>query len=158
RAVGHAAPGRAARVRGRGHAAVLGHHRLRGLGRGARRPRRPGRRAPPRLRARAGLPRGDGASGMTALVAEAAKLPAFIRRDWKIALSSRAVFVGDIFGLAMQVVVFSFVAKLVDPQRLPEYGGTVPSYLAFVAIGLVVNLTAGVLLYQVSNALRQEQL
>ena len=41
------------------------------------------------------------------LAAEAAKLPAFVRRDWKIALSYRAVFVGDAMGLAMQIVVFS---------------------------------------------------
>ena len=93
-----------------------------------------------------------------ALAAEAAKLPAFIRRDWKIALSYRAVFLGDIVGLAMQILVFFFVAKLVDPGKLPAYGGTVPTYLAFVVIGLVINLTAGVLLYQVSAALRQEQL
>jgi ABC-2 type transport system permease protein len=92
------------------------------------------------------------------LAAEAAKLPAFIRRDWKIALSYRAVFVSDVLGLAMQVIVFSFVAKLVDPGKLPVYGATVPSYLAFVVIGLVVNLTAGVLLFTVANALRQEQL
>ena len=92
------------------------------------------------------------------LAAEAAKLPAFVRRDWKIALSYRAVFVSDVLGLAMQVIVFFFVAKLVDPGKLPVYGATVPSYLAFVVIGLVVNLTAGVLLFTVANALRQEQL
>jgi ABC-2 type transport system permease protein len=92
------------------------------------------------------------------LAAEAAKLPAFVRRDWKIALSYRAVFVADILGLATQVIVFSFIAKLVDPGTLPAYGGTVPGYLAFVVIGLVVNLTAGVLLYEVAGALRQEQL
>jgi ABC-2 type transport system permease protein len=90
--------------------------------------------------------------------AEARKVPAFVRRDWKIALSYRAVFLADVLGLAMQVIVFSFVAKLVNPDTLPLYGGTVPSYLAFVVIGLVVNLTAGVLLYTVANALRQEQL
>jgi ABC-2 type transport system permease protein len=92
------------------------------------------------------------------LVIEARKLPAFVRRDFKIALSYRAAFLGDALGLAMQVVVFSFVAKLVDPQTLPTYGGTVPGYLAFVVIGLVVNLTAGALLYTVASALRQEQL
>jgi ABC-2 type transport system permease protein len=92
------------------------------------------------------------------LAAEAAKLPAFVRRDWKIALSYRAVFVGDALSLAGQIVVFYFIARLVDPGRLPTYGGTVPSYLAFVAIGLVVNLTAGVLLHQVAASLRQEQL
>jgi ABC-2 type transport system permease protein len=93
-----------------------------------------------------------------AFAAEARKLPAFVRRDWKIALSYRAVFLADVLGLATQVIVFSFVAKLVDPGTLPVYGATVPSYLAFVVIGLVVNLTAGVLLYTVANALRQEQL
>ena len=92
------------------------------------------------------------------LAAEAAKLPAFVRRDWKIALSYRAVFVADVLGLATQIFVFFFIAKLIDPGKLPAYGGTVPSYLAFVVVGLVVNLTAGVLLYQVANALRQEQL
>ena len=92
------------------------------------------------------------------LVAEAAKLPAFVRRDWKIALSYRAVFIGDAMSLATQIIVFYFVADLIDPGKLPEYGGTVPSYLAFVAIGLVINLTAGVLVHQVATALRQEQL
>ena len=92
------------------------------------------------------------------LVAEAAKLPAFVRRDWKIALSYRAVFVGEAMSLAMQIVVFFFIAKLVDPGKLPQYGGTVPTYLAFVVVGLVVNLTAGALLHTVSAALRQEQM
>src|SRR5206468_3556464 len=60
--------------------------------------------------------------------------------------------------LGSQLIVFYFVARLVDPGRLPVYGGTVPSYLAFVAIGLVINLTAGVLLHQVGAVMRQEQL
>lgn len=94
----------------------------------------------------------------TGLVAEAAKLPAFVRRDWKIALSYRAVFVGEAMSLATQIVVFFFIAKLVDPGRLPVYGGTVPTYLSFVVIGLVVNLTAGALLHQVATSLRQEQM
>jgi ABC-2 type transport system permease protein len=93
-----------------------------------------------------------------ALAVEVRKLPAFVRRDWKVALSYRAAFVGDALALASQIVVFSFIAKLVDPGKLPAYGGTVPSYLAFVAIGLVVNLAAGVLLHQVAAAFRQEQL
>jgi ABC-2 type transport system permease protein len=90
--------------------------------------------------------------------AEVAKVPAFVRRDWKIALSYRAVFVADILGLATQIFVFFFIAKLIDPGKLPTYGGTVPSYLAFVAVGIIVNLTAGVLLYQVADSLRTEQL
>ena len=92
------------------------------------------------------------------LVAEAAKVPAFIRRDWKIALSYRAIFVGEALSLAGQIVVFYFIAKLIDPDQLPTYGGKTPTYLAFVVVGLVINLTAGVLLHQVAAQLRQEQL
>jgi ABC-2 type transport system permease protein len=92
------------------------------------------------------------------LAAEAAKVPAFIRRDWKIALSYRAVFVGEAMGLAGQIVVFYFIAKMIDPGDLPTYGGKTPTYLAFVVVGLVINLTAGVLLHQVAAQLRQEQL
>ncbi len=92
------------------------------------------------------------------LAAEAAKLPAFVRRDWKIALSYRAVFVGDALSLAGQIVVFYFIAELIDPDTLPTYGGKVPTYLAFVTIGLVINMTAGVLLHQVAAQLRHEQL
>ena len=92
------------------------------------------------------------------LAAEAAKLPAFVRRDWKIALSYRAVFVGEALGLAGQIVVFYFIAQLIDPGQLPTYGGKTPTYLAFVVVGLVINLTAGVLLHQVAAQLRQEQL
>jgi ABC-2 type transport system permease protein len=92
------------------------------------------------------------------LAAEAAKVPAFIRRDWKIALSYRAVFVGEAMSLAGQIVVFYFIAKLIDPGQLPQYGGKTPTYLAFVVVGLVINLTAGVLLHQVAAQMRQEQL
>lgn len=95
---------------------------------------------------------------MTAVMAEVAKLPAFVRRDVKIALSYRVAFASDVLGLAAQVVVFSFVAKLVDPTRLPTFGGTQITYLEFVATGLVLNLMLGVLLYRVAGAIRQEQL
>ena len=95
---------------------------------------------------------------VAAVAAEAAKLPAFVRRDWKIALSYRAIFVGEAMGLAGQIVVFYFIAQLIDPGQLPTYGGKTPTYLAFVVVGLVINLTAGVLLHQVAAQLRQEQL
>jgi ABC-2 type transport system permease protein len=95
---------------------------------------------------------------MSALMAEAAKLPAFVRRDVKIALSYRVAFASDMLGLAAQVVVFSFIAKLVEPSKLPTYGGTEVTYLEFVATGIVLNLALGVLLYRVAGAIRQEQL
>lgn len=95
---------------------------------------------------------------MTAVMAEVAKLPAFVRRDVKVALSYRVAFASDVLGLAAQIVVFSFVAKLVDPSRLPTFGGSQVTYLEFVATGLVLNLMLGVLLYRVAGAIRQEQL
>ena len=96
---------------------------------------------------------------MTAGVfAEAAKLPAFVRRDVKVALSYRVAFASDVLGIAAQVVVFSFIAKLVEPSKLPTYGGTQVTYLEFVATGIVLNLALGVLLYRVAGAIRQEQL
>jgi ABC-2 type transport system permease protein len=95
---------------------------------------------------------------VSALLAEAAKLPAFVRRDAKIALSYRVAFASDLLGLAAQIVVFSFIAKLVEPDKLPTYGGTHVTYLEFVATGIVINLALGALLYKVSGAIRQEQL
>jgi len=93
-----------------------------------------------------------------AVLAEAAKLPAFVRRDIKVALSYRVAFASDVLGLAAQVVVFSFIAKLVEPSKLPTFGGTQVTYLEFVATGIVLNLALGVLLYRVAGAIRQEQL
>jgi ABC-2 type transport system permease protein len=96
---------------------------------------------------------------MTAgVLAEVAKLPAFVRRDIKVALSYRVAFASDVLGLAAQVVVFSFIAKLVEPSKLPTFGGTQVTYLEFVATGIVINLALGVLLYRVAGAIRQEQL
>jgi ABC-2 type transport system permease protein len=92
------------------------------------------------------------------VIAEVAKLPAFVRRDFKIAISYRVAFASDVLGLAAQIVVFSFIAKLIDPSRLPTFGGTEVTYLEFVATGLVLNLALGVLLYRVAGAIRQEQL
>jgi ABC-2 type transport system permease protein len=93
-----------------------------------------------------------------ALLAEAAKLPAFVRRDLKVALSYRVAFASDVLGIGAQVVVFSFIAKLVEPSKLPTFGGAQVSYLEFVATGIVLNLALGVLLYRVAGAIRQEQL
>jgi ABC-2 type transport system permease protein len=96
---------------------------------------------------------------MTAgVLAEAAKLPAFVRRDVKVALSYRVAFASDVLGLAAQVVVFSFIAKMIEPSTLPTYGGTQVTYLEFVATGIVLNLAIGVLLYRVAGAIRQEQM
>ena len=92
------------------------------------------------------------------VISEAAKLPAFARRDLRILISYRMVAVGGLVGLAVQAVVFSFIGRLVDPSRLPSFGGTHASYMAFVTIGMGLNMVIVLMLHQVGTALRTEQM
>jgi ABC-2 type transport system permease protein len=69
---------------------------------------------------------------------EVRKLPAFLRRDLLITLSYRTALVTDWLNLATQVLLFSFVSKLVDRSTLPTFGGKHISYLAFVSVGIAV--------------------
>ncbi len=91
-------------------------------------------------------------------IGELAKLPAFMRRDLRIMLSYRMAAAAELFGLVAQAIVFSFIGKLVDPSRLPLYGGTRASYLEFVSIGIVFNMVVVLMLSQVGTAIRNEQL
>jgi ABC-2 type transport system permease protein len=88
---------------------------------------------------------------------EAAKLPAFVRRDLLVALSYRTAFVGDLLGLLSQGLLFYFLGKMVAPDEVPEYGGEPTSYLAFAAIGVAVGVYLQFALTRVSSAIRQEQ-
>jgi ABC-2 type transport system permease protein len=92
-----------------------------------------------------------------ALLAEAGKVGAFVRRDLLVAWSYRLAFFSDIVNIAAQAFVFSLIGRLVDPQRLPSYGGTHATYMEFVAIGIVLNLVIALLLARVATAMRQEQ-
>jgi ABC-2 type transport system permease protein len=60
--------------------------------------------------------------------------------------------------IGVQAVVFSVLARMVDPARLPTYGGTVATYMEFVMIGVVVSTVSSLLLQRVATAMRQEQL
>jgi ABC-2 type transport system permease protein len=95
---------------------------------------------------------------MSALVAEARKVPAFMRRDWLLLLSYRAAFASDIFYIAVQALMFGFVAKLIDPSKLPTYGTTQAGYFEFVMVGVIITTVSGLLLQRVSTAIRQEQM
>jgi len=92
------------------------------------------------------------------LVGELAKLPAFLRRDLLVAWSYRFAFVGDLFNLAAQTLTFYFVGQMVDPSKLPVYGGTQATYLEFVAIGIGVSAFLLFGLGRVAQAVRGEQL
>lgn len=92
------------------------------------------------------------------LMTEAAKVPAFVRRDFRIAASYRFGMAIGIAGLVGQVFAFSFISKLVNPSRLPTYGHTHATYLEFVGIGIAVNVVVFLLLHQLAKAIRTEQL
>ncbi|MGH3118101.1 MAG: ABC transporter permease [Gaiellales bacterium] len=86
------------------------------------------------------------------------KVPAFSRRDLLVLWSYRLSFLSDWLSLLAQTAVFSFVGRLVDPDSLPVFGGQHPSYVGFVAVGLVFASFVQVSLARVSGAIRQEQL
>jgi ABC-2 type transport system permease protein len=95
---------------------------------------------------------------VSVLVAEARKVPAFLRRDLLTLLSYRAAFVGDLLAIAVPAVMFGFFAKLVEPSALPTYNGVATGYFEFVMIGVIIATVSGLLLAKVSTAIRQEQL
>jgi ABC-2 type transport system permease protein len=96
--------------------------------------------------------------GGTSLLAEAPKLAAFLRRDFRITLSYRTGAITGLVAIAGQVVAFSFLGRLVNPAEMPVYGGTRASYIEFVAIGICLNMAVLLLLHELSRALRNEQL
>jgi ABC-2 type transport system permease protein len=95
----------------------------------------------------------------TALVDETRKIPAFIRRDFLVQWSYRFAFFSDWLNLILQVVLFYFVGRLVDPDRLPALaGGVRPTYVEFVTVGIAVTSVLQVGLSRVVSVTREEQL
>jgi ABC-2 type transport system permease protein len=92
------------------------------------------------------------------LVGEARKLPAFVRRDFLVALSYRMAFVADLVSLTGQVLVFYFIGLMVDSSALPTFGGSEVTYLEFASIGIALGVFIYVGLERVSAAIRGEQL
>lgn len=95
---------------------------------------------------------------LSAFAGELRKLPAFARRDFLVALSYRTAFVSDLLGLVAGAVMFYFVGLLVDPTKLPEFGGSRASYLEFVAAGIALGAFVQFGLGRVGAALHTEQL
>lgn len=91
-------------------------------------------------------------------VGEAAKVSAFMRRDFLTAWSYRMAFVSDIAGLLVQTFTFYFVGRMVNPAVLPTFGGQRVTYLEYAAIGIVFGAFISIGLGQVASAVRQEQL
>jgi ABC-2 type transport system permease protein len=89
---------------------------------------------------------------------EAPKLLAFVRRDFRITLTYRMGSLSGLLGIVAQVVAFSFLGKLIDPARMPTFGGTHATYIEFVAIGICLNMAVLLLLHELARALRTEQM
>jgi ABC-2 type transport system permease protein len=97
------------------------------------------------------------AEDTAALRVELRKLPAFFRRDFLAAWSYRLSFFSDWIGLLVQVVIFSFVGKLVNPAKIPSFGGQQATYMEFVAVGIALSSFMGIALGRVYAVMRQEQ-
>ena len=95
---------------------------------------------------------------LSRIVGETMKLPAFARRDLIVAWSYRFAFFSDAFALALQAFLFYFVGLLVDPSKLPEFGGKPVSYMEFVAIGIALAAFLQVGLGRIATAMRREQM
>ena len=89
---------------------------------------------------------------------ELAKLPAFLRRDFLVAWSYRLSFVTDWASMIVQVIVFNFVGQIVKPGAVGEFGGSTPTYMEFVAVGIAISSFMAVGLGRVYSVIRQEQL
>jgi ABC-2 type transport system permease protein len=94
---------------------------------------------------------------LTSLVQELRKLPAFVRRDFLVALSYRAAFFGDAVGLVFGALVFYYVGMMVDQSKLPSYSGNQPSYIEFVAVGLALGVFIQLGLGKVAEVMGREQ-
>lgn len=89
---------------------------------------------------------------------ELRKFGAFMRRDFLVAWSYRMAFVSDLLGLVGLVLVFYFISLMVDPSKLPTYGGTQVAYLEFAAVGMTLGIFIQFALQRVAAAMRAEQL
>ena len=90
-------------------------------------------------------------------LAEFLKLGAFLRRDLLIAASYRLSFAAEITNVVVGVVMFSLVGRMVDVNVLPSYGGVRPTYMEYVAAGLVLGAFLQIGIARVTQAIEQEQ-
>jgi ABC-2 type transport system permease protein len=98
------------------------------------------------------------AARLPVLAGEARKTLAFVRRDLLVAWSYRVAFFSDWLNLFLQITLFYFVGRLVDPAQLPTFGGQKVTYVEFVAVGIAITSFLQVGLGRVVTVMRNEQL
>ena len=92
------------------------------------------------------------------LIEEGRKIPAFFRRDFLTLWSYRLAFFSDWANLAIQVLLFTLIGSIVDPDVVPSYGGRQVGYVEFVAVGIAVMAFVQVALTRMVSAIRREQM
>jgi ABC-2 type transport system permease protein len=97
-------------------------------------------------------------STLRSSLGEAAKITAFLRRDFLTAWSYRMSFFSEIAAMFVQAITFYFIGLMVNERVLPTYGGREVTYLEFAAVGIAFGAFLSVGLGQVAAAVRQEQL
>jgi ABC-2 type transport system permease protein len=102
--------------------------------------------------------RASGAGRLAVVRGETAKLSAFLRRDFLVAWSYRLSFVTDWASMIVQVIVFNFVGKIVRVGAVGQFGGSTPTYMEYVAVGIAISSFMAVGLGRVYSVIRQEQL
>ena len=95
---------------------------------------------------------------MTVLAAELRKIPAFVRRDFLVSWSYRLAFVSDVVGLIAGAALFYLIGLMVDPTKIPSYGGGRATYMEFVAVGIALGVFIQLGLARVATVLRNERL
>ncbi len=103
---------------------------------------------------------GSAATRRSAVVigAEIGKIAAFLRRDFLVAWNYRLALLSDMVTLVAQTVIFYFVSLMVDERKLPNFGSSQSSYMAFVAVGIALGTLLYVGMGRMASALRSEQL
>jgi ABC-2 type transport system permease protein len=82
---------------------------------------------------------------------------ACVRRDWRIALSYRLAYAIELVSMVFTLVLFYYLARIVDSSTLPSLKGLDRGYFAFVAVGLALTRILYAGLSAFANQLREEQ-
>ncbi|HEY1358339.1 MAG TPA: ABC transporter permease [Thermoleophilaceae bacterium] len=90
---------------------------------------------------------------MSALVTVAA----CVRRDWRIALSYRLAYAIEVAAMVFTLLLFYYLARIVDSSSLPSSAGLDRGYFGFAVFGIALSRTLYVALTSFANQLREEQ-
>jgi ABC-2 type transport system permease protein len=83
---------------------------------------------------------------------------AFLRRDWRIAMSYRFPFVAAFLSSVLFLGLYFFLSELVRSEELPIGAGREQGYFAYAIVGIILFEVLTVGLYTVASRIRDEQM